>query len=253
MGGIEVAQPPASTVTIPSRFNGPPATANGGYACGAVAGLLDEPAVEVTLRRPPPLDRELLVASRNGGVKLTRDDDSLVAEGRPMEGLALDVPEPITLGSAYEASHRYPWAERHFFPTCFVCGPGREAHDGLEIFTGPVAGRTALDAGYWLPSSEWVDAGGDVRAEIVWAALDCPSAVAATRLGAFQNKPAMLGRLTASVDAPVRPGEPHVVLAWPLARDGRKFEAGSAIVGLGGEVRARARALWIEPESDRPA
>jgi hypothetical protein len=40
------------------RFCGPPATANGGYACGAIAELLSG-GVEVTLRRPPPLGRPL--------------------------------------------------------------------------------------------------------------------------------------------------------------------------------------------------
>ena len=40
------------------RFCGPPATANGGYACGAIAELLGD-GVEVTLRRPPPLGRPL--------------------------------------------------------------------------------------------------------------------------------------------------------------------------------------------------
>src|SRR5918996_2619259 len=48
----------AVEVMIPARFNGPPATANGGYTCGLVARLLGVDA-EVTLRRPPPLDRPL--------------------------------------------------------------------------------------------------------------------------------------------------------------------------------------------------
>ena len=46
-------------VMIPRRFNGPPDSGNGGYSCGVVAALLDAPAVEVTLRAPPPLEREL--------------------------------------------------------------------------------------------------------------------------------------------------------------------------------------------------
>ena len=40
------------------RFCGPPATANGGDACGAIAELLGD-EVEVTLRCPPPLGRPL--------------------------------------------------------------------------------------------------------------------------------------------------------------------------------------------------
>ena len=41
-------------LVIPSRFCGPPASGNGGYVCGRVAGYLDGP-VTVTLRRPVPL------------------------------------------------------------------------------------------------------------------------------------------------------------------------------------------------------
>jgi hypothetical protein len=43
---------------VGARFCGPPASANGGYACGAIAGLLGD-GVEVTLRCPPPLGRLL--------------------------------------------------------------------------------------------------------------------------------------------------------------------------------------------------
>jgi hypothetical protein len=41
--------------------------------------------------------------------------------------------------------------------------------------------------------------------------------------------------------APVAVGEEHVVIGWPLARDGRKLRAGSAVLGAGGEVLAIAR------------
>jgi hypothetical protein len=43
---------------LEERFCGPPATANGGYAWGAIAELLGD-VVEVTLRRPPRLGRPL--------------------------------------------------------------------------------------------------------------------------------------------------------------------------------------------------
>jgi hypothetical protein len=45
---------------IEERYRGPPDSGNGGYVCGLVAGFLGGSA-EVTLRRPPPLDRTLLV------------------------------------------------------------------------------------------------------------------------------------------------------------------------------------------------
>jgi hypothetical protein len=49
-------------LTLGGRFSGPPATANGGYACGTIAELLGGD-VEVTLRRPPPLGRPLRCGS----------------------------------------------------------------------------------------------------------------------------------------------------------------------------------------------
>jgi len=49
-------------LVIDPRFNGPVGSANGGYTCGLVAGLLDGIA-EVTLRRPLPLGRPLPVAA----------------------------------------------------------------------------------------------------------------------------------------------------------------------------------------------
>ena len=47
-------------LVIGRRFTGPPTTANGGYACGAIARFVDEPA-RVVLRVPPPVDTPLSV------------------------------------------------------------------------------------------------------------------------------------------------------------------------------------------------
>ena len=43
---------------IPARFNGPPGSADGGYACGLVSEALGG-GFEVTLLLPPPLETEL--------------------------------------------------------------------------------------------------------------------------------------------------------------------------------------------------
>lgn len=56
-----------------------------------------------------------------------------------------------------------------------------------------------------------------------------------------------LGRMAARVDGPVAAGEEHVVMAWPIAADGRKQLAGAAVLSQSGAVRAVARALMIEP------
>ena len=59
-----------------------------------------------------------------------------------------------------------------------------------------------------------------------------------------------LARFAVRIDAPVSAGEEHVVLGWPIERDGRKHHAGSAVFSAAGEPLAIARALMIEA---RPA
>jgi hypothetical protein len=236
------------TVTIPGRFNGPPGSANGGYACGTVAALLGPGPAEVVLRSPPPLDRPLSVI-RDGQSVALRDGETLVAEGRRLQGLDLEPIEPIGIPGATEASRGYPWREEHVFPTCFVCGPRREAADGLEIFAGRAGGRSAYAAA-WTPALEFATDGGEVDERVVWAALDCPTAVAACVTEDEEAVPgAVLGTLAASVDAPLRAGQPHSVVAWLLGVEGRKRAAAAAIFDGDGALRARSRALWIELRS----
>jgi hypothetical protein len=222
---------------IPGRFNGPPDSANGGYTCGLLAALLGGEA-EVTLRLPPPLDRELDVVETEGRLEL-REGDRLVAEAEPVE-LHVDVPAAASLDEAEEASTRYPGFAEHAYRTCFVCGPART--DGLGIFAGPVAGLSGVVASPWRPDD-------DVSAELVWAALDCPSGWA---VDDFQREGVLLGRMAARVDRLPTPGEPHVVLGWRIGEDGRKRHAGSALTTAEGEVLAHSRSTWIVPGRREP-
>ena len=135
---------------VPGRYNGPPVSANGGYACGLVAGLLGGVA-EVTLRVPPPLERELDVVRNDGRVEI-RDGETLVAEAEPVE-LDLDVPAPVSLEAAAEASTRYEGFIHHAYNTCFVCGPERQ--DGLRVYAGAVEGRPGLLASPWTRGRTW--------------------------------------------------------------------------------------------------
>jgi hypothetical protein len=222
-----------TAVTIDPRFNGPPGSANGGYTCGVLAELLGGRA-EVTLRRPPPLGRPLEAERIDGGVRLV-DGDDVVAEAVPAE-LTLEPPAPVDRETADLASRRYPGFERHAFPTCFVCGPERAEGDGLRIFAGPVGGRD-LFAATWDPP-------GDVDEALVWAALDCPGAIA---VGFPDRGETLLGRFAARIDRVPGRGERCVVVAWPLGEDGRKLYAGTALFGDDDEPLAVARATWIIP------
>jgi hypothetical protein len=145
------------------------------------------------------------------------------------------------LEAATEAARRYPCYENHIFPTCFVCGPGRPSHDGLELYAGPVDDWNLL-ACPWKPSPDLLDARGTVRSEIVWSALDCPGYFAC--LG-HEPRPAVLGELHAELLEPVPGDRDLVVYAWPLGEAGRKRYAGTALALPDGSVLAKARSTWI--------
>jgi hypothetical protein len=211
---------------IASRFNGPPGSANGGYACGLFSEALGG-GFEVTLLVPPPLDTQLDIV----GDEL-RHGDVVVARARRAAHSDAEVQEPVSLAEAEAASKRYAGFEHHAYPTCFTCGPARD--DGLGIFAGPVEGRDGLVAAPWTPEP-------GVRPEIVWAALDCPSGFACIPLGSRT----LLATMAATIDAPVHPGKSYVVTGWPIASEGRKHRAGSAIHDSDGRRVAVAESLWI--------
>lgn len=229
---------------IPARFNGPPGSANGGYTCGRVAELVGAEAVEVSLRAPPPLDRELEVVRDGERVEL-RDADTLVAEGRPAE-LLLDVPDPVAhaeLAAALEDG-RERWCAHHPFPSCVVCGPDREPGDGFRVFPVELPGHAGLFGAVWTPDESVTDEHGSVRPELVWAALDCPTSAPVANFGA--GPPCVLARLTARLGCPLRAGETHTLLSWKLGKDGRKRESACALYDSAGRFLCASRALWIE-------
>jgi hypothetical protein len=82
-----------------------------------------------------------------------------------------------------------------------------------------------------------------VDPEFVWSALDCTGFFAFGPLP--DGAPALLGELTARIDADVIAGEPHVVAGWSLGGEGRKRYAGSAVYDARGHLLALARATWI--------
>jgi hypothetical protein len=218
-------------VIIPPRFNGPPGSANGGYACGLVSEALGG-GFEVMLRRPPPLGVELDLVGHE-----LKQGDVVIAEARRMTESVLDAPDPVSLEEASEASKRYPGFEHHAYPTCFTCGPQRD--DGLGIFPGPVEGREGVVASPWTPREA-------LRPEFVWAALDCPGGWA---VDDFQREGVLLGQMGAAIAAIPPVGEPSVAIGWRIGEEGRKRFAGSALFSVEGELLAAARSTWIAPSS----
>lgn len=221
---------------IDDRYCGPPGVGNGGYVSGLLAGSGSGP-VEVTLRRPAPTERPL-VLTLNGTTTLLNGDD-IVAEARRTD-LGVDVPEPVGLGEAVRAADDYSGSVAHPFPRCFVCGPERNTGDGLRIFPGEVSGREVV-ASPWIPHRSLAADDGLVRPEFVWAALDCAGAF----VSGFPQIPMVLGRLTARLDGAVEAGRPYVVVGWAVGSEGRKHYAGTALLSAEGVPIAVARATWL--------
>jgi hypothetical protein len=240
-------------VWLGQRFCGPPGVANGGYACGSLAALLGG-AAEVTLRRPLPLGRRLWARHNDDGILVVEDGDALLAEARPVVAeVELAVPGAVSLEEARAVAGRSRYYDAPVFPGCFVCGPARAPGDGLRIFPGQSAGRPRW-AAPWTPDRSVARADGTVRPEVVWAALDCPSGLAAAEAAGLPGDTAvLLGRMTAGLAALPRAGDQCRVVAWPGGCDGRKLAAGSALLGPDGEVLAAARTVWLTVPRPAPA
>ncbi len=227
------------SITIPSRYNGPPNSGNGGYSCGVLAVLL-EGAARVRLFTPPPLDKAMTVSCHEDGHVEMHDGDTLVGSAFPVD-LDLEVPPAPTLAQATEASRSFPCYENHAYPSCYVCGPARSPEDGLCLFPGPVDDWNLL-ACPWTPSPDTLDDAGNVRPEVVWSALDCPGYFAA----AGEDLPlTLLGELTGEIRAAVPGDRPLIVYSWPLGREGRKSWGATAVANQEGEVLAVSHSLWI--------
>ena len=229
------------TIVIERRFHGPPESGHGGYTCGLLAREVHG-AARVSLRSPPPLERPLTVDRDEGERLWLCDGATVVADAQPAT-LDLDPPPHVELADALAATSRCVGLTRHPFPTCFGCGPNRAEGDGLRLFPGPVEGRDVV-ACAWRPDPMLADDTGNVRPEVVWAALDCPTAFACD----LDGRPIVLARLTGRIDKTVRAEEQFVITAWRIRADGRKQHSACTISTAEGETLAASRALWIALE-----
>jgi hypothetical protein len=245
---------------IPSRYRGPARSGNGGWTSGSLAeqvvSTADVPAVEVTLRQPPPLETPLTVQALAAddpanarGVALTvlLAGAVPVAEAREVDD-DLSTVEEVDPDVAAAAMGDYAGLRTHPFPGCFACGTDREPGDGLRIFPGPVPGRPDTVASLWVPdeslavSTDLVDEGLErVGTATTWAALDCIGGWSED----LEGRPAVLGRMTARVDALPVVGEPHVVVGQRRGADGRKTFTASTLYDSDHRVVATAEHVWI--------
>lgn len=227
-----------TTLTISSRYNGPPTSGNGGYSAGLLARLIDGPAA-VSLRSPPPLDRPLEVRDTGSRLEVWAKN-TLVMHAHAALPASPPPPAAPDLDRVLEGRPSIR-AEEHPLPTCFVCGPSRATQDGLHIFSNHVRGYEGV-ANLWVPSREFGDETGQLRSELIWAALDCPSYFA------IPGQPglALLGSMCTRILQRPIVETPLIVAAWHERSDGRKHHTGSALYTADGDLLAQAVTLWIQ-------
>ena len=218
-------------VVIEGRFNGPPDTANGGYACGLLAQTAASwhgKDVAVTILAPPPLNTPL--EFRPGARRSTccQGDDliaTVMATSTPSP-----VPSPVSVAAAAAASRHYAGHRGHPFPTCFACGVDRS--DGLGLAPGPLD-RPGTVACVWIPADA-------VPVPVLWSVLDCPGGWTGDPVA----RPVVLSRMSATLLATPVPGRPHVVVAAAVRDSGRTSVRATAVYTDSGRLVAHARAVW---------
>lgn len=232
----------ATRIVIAETFQGPPGIGHGGHIAGHFADI--GAVVQVTLRRPAPLDVDLEIVSGADGARELRHDGALLAEAVPGV-LDLEVPPPPVLAAARDAEAESPsYADGiGVHPTCFGCGLQRADGSGLRIAAGPVeVDGFPQVAAVWTPPAEFATEDGMVEPRHVIAALDCPGAFAFMVRG---DRPGLLGRITFEIHAATPVGEPQVVTGWQIGRKGTRMLAGTALFSADGELRAAASAVWF--------
>jgi hypothetical protein len=230
-------------IEVAAQFRGPPNSVNGGYASGLM-GQFIEGASTAVLRAPPPLDTPMALVRDGGEVRLEAQDGSLIGETKAGEASAIPDPPFIpAMAEAVKAAPGFPGLARPFHPICFTCGDKVEEGVGLRVFVGQIEGAPkGVVAGPWTPNPVFVGADGLIRAEVVWAALDCPGSVAwvVSEVGG-----GMLGTMTCEILRRPAAGEACIVMAWPIEQAGRKLVSGTALFSAEGELMAKSHQIWI--------
>jgi len=227
-------------VIITTRFCGPPDSGNGGYTCGLLSRFVKGEA-EVTLLKPPPLERVLDVERADDGTVCLKDGEVVIARAAH-KVYDFETPAPPVFSDALGSTPDLGILDSHPFPTCFVCGPMRRKNDGLRIFPGPVKGKNYV-ATAWIPDPSLGDDDGRIKDEFIWAALDCPGAWA---IFADKIRVVVLGKLAVQIKKPVNVMERYIVTGWKISEQGRKITAGTAVFTESGQLCAKAMATWIE-------
>lgn len=229
-------------IEVSSHHHGPPSMGHGGYVAGLFATDADGP-IQVTLRRPTPLDTPLELVDLGEGRYELRQGDEVIAAAQPTT-FELEVPAAPSIDAARAAEAGSPSHRdgRGVHGPCFGCG-NRPEGEGLRVFAGPLTvDDRPLVAGTWRPTADTVGADGTVDPKWVLAALDCPGAFAFI---VDDMRAGLLGRIQFAQHAPVPGDADLVVFGWQVGIDGKKMFAGTAVADADGTVLATALATWF--------
>ncbi|PJZ27642.1 hypothetical protein [Leptospira kmetyi] len=241
------------SIEINEKYCGPPNSGNGGYVAGITANPIEHKAAVIKIRAPAPLGETLYYSGDSGknGIRLLSKESNLViAEAKEDSEFYRDVPElnSSSLEGIQHPEKEYLGFKQHPFPTCFVCGPNRNHEDGMRIFPAKISdqvGFTHLHGAFWNPWKDLSGTDGNVRNEIVWAALDCPGGFAVSYV---EPTLIVLAKLRGRLLEPIFPEVPYAILSWEIGRNRRQRIAGTAIYRI--EDRkcvAYSEALWMVP------
>ncbi|MEU7578328.1 hotdog fold domain-containing protein [Streptomyces sp. NPDC041068] len=243
---------PMSTpdLVVTELYQGYPGVAFGGYVAGLLAERATAETVRVDFRAKTPVGEPVrLAGGPGGGALLTDRAGTALAVATPAPEAALTAPPAPSWDEAAAASEAYlaaPPLLAEEDVDCFGCGK-RAPGSGLLQHCMPVPGRDMV-ATAWVPHASFADADGVFRPDLVWAALDCPSAAAGILLGGLRMG-AVTAALTGRVLRQVTAGERHITYAWLLHESGRKHTMGVAVATAKGELCALGEALWIDPRT----
>ncbi len=244
----------AITVRVPTARQGQTGMGQGGYSCHllhrAVAELGGPASITTALRRPIPLETDLVVNSAplrdgtDGWVMVDpAEPDQPLLEAAPWETPA-PVTDPVSIDQAEEARARHSMAHGdHPAPLCLSCGLGPES---LRVHAGPLD-----DGRYATPLRLPVDAATEGLDEsLVWMAIDCACGWFTSRSGATPGSGVTV-QYGVEVLAPLEPETDYALVAWhgdgPADWDGRKRTSAAAVFATDGTVMARSQSLWVRP------
>lgn len=271
---------------IPARFQGPPASVNGGLAVGMLVCPVIQAAerdgmlytavsrVNARLRAGVPVDRDLrveVIADEAGGYAVSIHDgdsevmtatadvhafDTAAPPGAALAGIPEDRVTDVAQLAGLAVPDTAPWYEEtgdHPIPGCFSCGYDNIA--GLHIY--PRVVEDGVTCAPWMSAAEFDNGDGTLSAPVLTSAIDCSSGlcmpVQMQRDLLEQDQFFLLGSMDVRyLRVPPAAGT-YRVAAKALRRDGRKFFGLSVLAGEDGTPYAMAESTWIIASMSRTA